>query len=106
MRRRGPGFEHMRARAAWNARHRAAGALIVFSLLGAGCSEAPPHCQDEVKAAFKRFEIAHCLSYASLTPDSCGGCDLQSKAVAAEALILQARDLQRPQNHAAPKEDE
>jgi len=51
----------MRARAAWNARHRAAGALVIFSLLifsllGAGCSEAPPHCQDEVKAAFKRLE--------------------------------------------------
>jgi len=46
----------MRARAAWNARRRAAGALVVFSLLGAGCSEAPPRCQNEVKAAFKQLE--------------------------------------------------
>jgi hypothetical protein len=48
----------MRASAAWNARHRAAGALVVFSLLGAGCSEMPPpaHCQDEVMAAFKRLQ--------------------------------------------------
>ena len=51
------GVEHMRARAAWNACHRAAGVLVVFSLLGAGCSKAPPaHCQDEVMAAFKRLE--------------------------------------------------
>jgi hypothetical protein len=55
--RRGTGPEHMRASAAWNARHWA-GALVVFSLLGVGCSEAPPpaHCQDEVMAAFKRLE--------------------------------------------------
>jgi hypothetical protein len=48
----------MGASAAWNARHRAAGALVVFSLLSAGCSEAPPpaHCQDEVMAAIKRLE--------------------------------------------------
>jgi len=48
----------MRASAARNARHRAARALVVFSLLGAGCSEAPPsaHCRDEVMAAFKRLE--------------------------------------------------
>src|SRR5215467_5999134 len=46
----------MRARAAWNARHRAAGALVIFSFLGAGCSETLPHCRDEVKAAFKRLE--------------------------------------------------
>ena len=48
----------MRASAVWNTRHRTARTLVVFSLLGAGCSEAPPpaHCQDEVKAAFKRLE--------------------------------------------------
>ena len=53
----------MRASAAWNARHRA-GAFLVFSLLGAGCSEAPPpaRCQDEVMAAFKRLEMPG-LSY-------------------------------------------
>jgi hypothetical protein len=54
----------MRASAAWNAWHRAAGAFVVFSLLGAGCSEAPPpaRCQDEVMAAFKRLEMPG-LSY-------------------------------------------
>src|SRR5215467_3006332 len=48
----------MRASAAWIRRHRAGGVLVLLSLLGAGCSEAPPsaHCQDEVMAAFKRLE--------------------------------------------------
>jgi len=48
----------MRASAVWNTRHRTARTLVVFSLLGAGCSEAPPpaHCQDEVTAAFKGLE--------------------------------------------------
>src|SRR5262245_2564198 len=51
----------MRTRAALNARDHTAGALVIFSLLifsllGAGCSDAPPHCRDEVKAAFKRLE--------------------------------------------------
>src|SRR5262245_25169027 len=48
----------MRASAAWNVRHGAAGALVVFSLVGAGCSEArpPAHCHDEVMAAFKRLQ--------------------------------------------------
>jgi len=56
--RRGGGQEHMRASPASNAR-RCAGAVVVFSLLGVGCSEAPPaHCQDEVMAAFKRLEAS------------------------------------------------
>jgi hypothetical protein len=47
----------MRAGIARSAPHGAAGALVIFSLLGAGCSEAPPaHCQDEVTAAFKRLK--------------------------------------------------
>src|SRR5262245_7166935 len=48
----------MQASVAWKARHRAAGALVIFFLLGAGCSEAPPpaQCQDEVMAAFKRLQ--------------------------------------------------
>jgi hypothetical protein len=39
--------------------HYLAAALVIFSLLGAGCSEAPPpaHCQDEVMAAFKRLKM-------------------------------------------------
>src|SRR5262245_50097488 len=49
---------HRKASAAWNVGSRAAVTLLALSLLGTGCSEAPPpaHCQDEVMAAFKRLE--------------------------------------------------
>jgi len=50
----------MRVSVAWNARHRAAGALVVLALLGAGCSEEAvlPGCQGEVVAAFKRLKTS------------------------------------------------